>query len=77
MHVAVEHARVAVEAVDALLHARAAGVVDEDEGGAGLERHDHHFDDLAAVHLARRAAQHGEVLAGEVNQAAVDRCRSP
>ena len=27
--------------------------------------------------LAGGAAHHGEVLAGEVNQAAVDRCRSP
>ena len=73
LHVAVEDAGITVEAVDALLHARAAGVVDEDERSAGLERHDHHFDDLAAMHLSRSAAEHREVLAGQVNETTVDR----
>ena len=38
-HVVVEDAPVAGEAVDAFLHARAAGIIDEDERAAGLQRH--------------------------------------
>jgi hypothetical protein len=75
-HVRVEDLAVAGERVDALLHPRAARVVDEDEGGAGLERLQHDLGDLDRVDLARRAARHGEVLAGQVNQPAPHRGRA-
>ena len=52
--VGVEDAAVAGQRVDALLHARAAGVVDEDERAAGLQRQLHHVGDLLAVDLAGR-----------------------
>ena len=72
LHVAVEDARIAVEAVDALLNACTTGVVDEDERGAGLERHDHHLDDLAAMHLSGCTAEDGKILAGQMDQSAID-----
>jgi len=72
-HVGVEDLAVARQRVDAFLHARAARVVDEDEGRAGLQGHVHDVGDLLGVRLARRAAGDGEVLAGEVHEAASDR----
>ncbi len=72
LHISVKHARITVETVDALLNACTTGVVDEDERGSGLERHDHHLDDLAAMHFSGCTAENGEILAGKVNEAAVD-----
>ena len=74
-HVVVEHLAVAGERIDALLHAGAAGVVDEDERAAGLQRSRHRVGDFQRVDFARRAAQHGEVLARQMNESAVDRRR--
>src|SRR5262249_13945807 len=49
-----------------------AGVVDKNERAAGFQGPLHHVGDLEGVDLAGRAAQHGEVLAGEVDEPAVD-----
>src|SRR5262249_16790331 len=73
LDVGVEDAAVARERVDALLHAGAAGVVDEDERAAGLEGQAHDLGHLQAVDLARGPAQDGEVLAGEVDEPATGR----
>ncbi len=70
--VGVEDAAVAGQRVDALLNAGAAGVVDEDERAAALEGQLHHVGDLEGVDLAGGAAEDGEVLAGEVDEPAVD-----
>ena len=71
--VVVKDAAVAGQAVNAFLHARAAGIIDEDERAAGLEREAHHVGNLVAVNLAGSAARHGEILAGQMHQAAIDR----
>src|SRR5208337_897626 len=50
--------------------------MDEDERAAGVQRQFHRVGDLVAVELTRRAPEDREVLAGEMNQAAVDRRRA-
>ena len=55
--VGVEDLAVAGQRVDPFLDASAAGVVDEDEGAAGLQRPVHHVGDFQRVHFAGRAAQ--------------------
>ena len=70
--VGVEDPAVAGERVDALLDAGPAGVVDEDEWSAVLQREFHHVGDLVRVDLAGGAAEDAEVLAGKVDGAAVD-----
>ena len=72
LHVAVEDLAVLGEGDDALLDAGAAGVVDPDDRGAGLERHVHDLDDLLAEHLAQRAAEDGEVLGEDEHLSTVD-----
>ena len=62
-----EDPAVARKRVDAFLDAGSARIVDEDERAAGVQRQLHHVGDLVAVELARRAAQDGEVLAGQVD----------
>ena len=75
-HVGVKHLAIAGKRVDALLHARAAGIVDEDERRTGLQRLLHDFGNFDGVHFAGRAAGHREVLAGQVHQPAGNRCRA-
>ncbi len=75
-HVALEHLGIAAERRDALLDARAARIVEADHGRADLHRHVHDLADLLRVPLAERAAEHGEILAEEEHQPAVDRARS-
>jgi len=70
--IGVEDARVAAQAIDALLDARAAAVVDGDERAAVLQGHLHRLDDLVGVHLAQRTAHHGRVLRRGEGPAAVD-----
>ena len=73
VHRAVEDLAVEAEADDALLDARAAALVDADDRAAGLHREVEHLDDLLAVHLAERAAEHRDVLAEHADRTAVDR----
>src|SRR5690606_11266512 len=63
---------VAAERVDALLDARTAGVEHADDRGAVLERHVLDLHDLLGMRLGERAAENGEVLGEDVDDAAVD-----
>ena len=72
-HVAVEDVAVEAERDDALLDARAAGVVDADDRAAGLDGQVHDLDDLLAEHLAERSAEDREVLGEHADRPAVDR----
>ncbi len=71
-HVAHEDLAVEPERDHPLLDPRAAAVVDPDHRAADLGGQVHHLDDLLAVHLAERAAEHGGVLAEHRDRAAVD-----
>src|SRR5262249_23160443 len=73
LDVAPEDLRVARERDDALLDARAAGVVDADHRAAVLQRHVHHLADLLREDLAQRAAEDGEVLREHEDLTAEDR----
>ena len=57
---------------DALLDARAAGVVQAHDRAAGLQGEVHDLADLLAVDLAEGAAEDGEVLREDGDGAAVD-----
>ena len=70
--VAEEDVGVAAEGDDALLDARAAGVVETDDRRAVAQREVHHLADLLGVRLGERAAEDGEVLREDVDEAAVD-----
>ena len=72
-HVAHEDLAVEAERDHALLDPRAAPVVDPDHRAADLGGDVHHLDDLLAVHLAERAAEHRGVLAEHGDRPAVDR----
>ena len=71
-HVAVEDLAEQPERDHSLLDPRAPAVVDADQRAPGLERVVHQLDDLLPVHLAQRAAEHGEVLAVHAHRPAVD-----
>ena len=73
LDVADEHVAVGAERDDALLDARAAGVVDPDHRAADLRRQVHDLAHLLAHDLAERAAEDGEVLAEHAHPAPVDR----
>ena len=73
LDVAHEDVAVGAERDDALLDARAAGVVDPDHRAADLGGEVHDLAHLLAHHLAERAAEDGEVLAENAHGAAVDR----
>ena len=75
-HVALEHLGIAAKTGDPLLDARAATVVEADDGSADLQRHVHHLADLFRMALRQRAAEHGEILAEHEHQPAVDRART-
>ncbi len=56
----------------AFLDARAAGIVQADDGSAGFERQIHDLADFERVGFRQRAAEHGEILSENVNRAAVN-----
>ena len=70
--VAQEDVGVAGERHHAFLDARAAGVVQADDGRADLHGHVHDLDDLGGVGLGERSAEDGEVLREDEDQPAVD-----
>ena len=72
VHVALEDLAVEAEGDHALLDARAAALVDADDGAAVLDREVLDLDDLLAVDLAERAAEDGHVLAEDRDRPAVD-----
>ena len=71
-HVLMKDAGVPGQAGDAFLNARAAGIVDEDEGRAGPHGRFHGVGDFVGVHFARGAAGNCEILAGHVDGASGD-----
>src|SRR6185503_9295650 len=64
---------VPAERLDALLDPGPAGVVEPDDGRAVLERQVHHVRDLLRVLFREGAAEDGEVLREDEDDAAVDR----
>ena len=70
-HVAVEDLGEQAERHHPFLDPGAAAVVDPDHRAAGLQRVIHDLDDLLAVDLAERAAEHGEILAEHADRAPV------
>ena len=72
-HVALEHVGVTAQRGHAFLDARAARVVQADHGCADLHGLIHDLADLLGVRLGQRAAEHGEILAEDKHQSAVDR----
>ena len=72
VRVAPEDLAVEAQRHDAFLDPRAAALVDADDRPAGLDRQVHHLDDLLAVHLAERPAEHRHVLAEHRDRPAVD-----
>ncbi len=71
-HVALEDLGVAAQRGDAFLDAGAAGVVEPDDRRADLHGLVHDLADLLGMGLGERAAEHGEVLAEDEDQPAVD-----
>ena len=72
-HVPVEDLPEQAERDHTLLDPGPAAVVDADDRAADLQRVVHHLDDLGAVDLAERPAEHREVLAEHADRAAVYR----
>ena len=70
--VAQEDIGVSGERDDAFLDARAAGVVQPDDGRADLHGHVHDLDDFGGVGFRERSAEDGEVLRENEDQAALD-----
>jgi hypothetical protein len=63
---------VAGERGDTFLDARAAGVVEADDGRAGAHGQIHNLANFPRVGFRERAAKNGKVLRKYVNQAAID-----
>ncbi len=70
--VAAEHIGIACERSDALLDARAAGVIEPDDRRPRLHRHVLQLCDLQRVGLGQRAAEHGKILGEHESLASVD-----
>jgi hypothetical protein len=73
LDVAPEDLRVAGQRDDTLLDARAAGVVDADDGAAELGGQVHHLADLFGEDLRQAAAEDGEVLREDADAPTEDR----
>ncbi len=71
-HVLLEHVRIAAQGRHAFLDARAARIVQADHRGADLHGLVHDLADLLGMRLRQRAAEHGEVLAEDEDEAAID-----
>ncbi len=70
--VAQEDVGVAGERLHAFLDAGAAGIVEADDGSADAHGGVHDLDDLGGVGFRERAAEDGEVLGEDEDQAAFD-----
>ena len=70
--VAQEDVRVSAERQHTFLNARAAGVVQADDGCSHLHSEVHDLDDLGRVGFGERSAEDGEVLREGVDEAAID-----
>ena len=72
-HIVLEHAGITAERRHTLLDAGAAGIEKADDRRAVLERHLLQLLDLLGMGLRQRAAEDGEILGEDEDQAAVDR----
>ena len=70
--VAQKNIGIARERRHAFLNARAAGIVQADDRRAHAHGQVHDFADFRGVGFGERAAEHGEILREDVDQAAVD-----
>src|SRR5712671_511041 len=70
--VAEKDVRIAAETNDTFLYARAARIVQPDDGRADLHREVHHFANLFRVRFGKGTAKDGEVLGEDKNFAAID-----
>src|SRR6266478_85398 len=74
--VAQKNIGVTCEGRDAFLNTRAAGIVETDDGSAGAHGLIHNFTNFQCIGFGERAAEDGEVLRENVDQAAVDAAES-
>src|SRR6266436_6379090 len=74
--VAEENIRVTGEGSDAFLDARAAGIVEADDGSAGAHGLIHDFANLQSIRFGQRASENGKVLRENIDDAAVDAAES-
>src|ERR1700682_5644933 len=70
--VAEENIGVTRERGDTFLNARAAGIVEADDGSARAHGKVHDFADFLRVGFRERTAENGKVLRENINQAAID-----
>src|SRR5271157_255186 len=71
-HITQEDVGVSRQRHYAFLNARAAGIVQSDNGSANTHRGVHDLHDFGSVGLRQRAAEYGEVLGEDEHQAAFD-----
>ena len=71
VHVSFEDLRVQAQRDNAFLDPGATTLVDADDRSPGLQREIQDLDDLLAVHLAERTAEHPDVLGEDADVAAV------
>src|SRR3546814_16101093 len=72
-HVALKHVGIAAERCDALLNASTAAVVEADDRRDDEHRLFRHLADFLGMTLRQLAAENGEILAEDIEDAAVDR----
>ena len=70
--VALENLGITGKSVDTFLNTCAARVVETDYRSAHLHGHIHHFADFKCHSLRKTAAEYGEVLCEDINEATVD-----
>ena len=63
---------ITTETYHAFLYARAAGIIQADDGRAHLHRQVHHFANLFRVRFGKGTAKDREILGEDKNLAAVD-----
>ena len=71
-HVALENLGKSAQAVHTFLNARTAGIEQADHGCSDFDRHIHDLANLLRVGFGKRAAENGEILAVDEDDAAVD-----
>src|SRR5208282_3910866 len=74
--IAQENVRVAREGSYALLNARAAGIVQADEGSAVAQGEVHDLADFLRIRFGERAAKHSKILREDVDQAAINAAKA-
>ncbi len=70
-HVAPKYLRVSSQGIDAFLDAGAAAVIQTNHGATVFQRHVHNFTDFFGIGDGKRAADDGEILSKNIDQATV------